>query len=285
MPTEYALEPLTYYKWKWQKFRADRRVQRMDYICKGIYRELLDECWVKGYVLSNLEDLAEIVGCEEEVIEKYWHMLSKCLVLLDNGKRLHNLARDSYEEEGNHKLVSSSLNEERTAKDEVRIKRSISGTLGGKAKSNNGKDLQQINEANASKCLANESECHIEEKRREEKSIEEKSKNTLSNPADKTIKKITNADDDLEFMAFYDRYNNKVGREKAFKAWKRLNKADKIEAFDKVEHYFSTIKEGISKVHPSTYLSTKRWTDEIDVARTAKDFVSTVPRLEPVVYQ
>ncbi len=101
-----------------------------------------------------------------------------------------------------------------------------------------------------------------EEKRREEK-IREKNKNTLSNPTDKTIKKITNANDDLDFIAFYERYDHKKGKDQAFKAWNRLNKADKIEAFEKVEHYFSTIKEGISKAHPSTYLNNKRWTDEV----------------------
>ena len=95
------------------------------------------------------------------------------------------------------------------------------------------------------------------------KKSKEENKNTLSIPSEKTIKKITNASDDLEFMAFYNRYNHKKGKDQAFKAWKKLNKADKIEAFEKVEHYFSTIKEGISKVHPSTYLNNKRWTDEV----------------------
>ena len=95
------------------------------------------------------------------------------------------------------------------------------------------------------------------------KKSKEENKNTLSIPSEKTIKKITNASDDLEFMAFYNRYNHKKGKDQAFKAWKKLNKADRIEAFEKVEHYFSTIKEGISKVHPSTYLNNKRWTDEV----------------------
>ena len=169
MATDNTLDPLTYYRWKWQKFRADRRVQRMDYICKGIYRELLDECWVKGFVLSNVEDLADIIGCEEEVIEKYWHLLSKCLVLLESGKRLHKLASNGDEEGGKLKLISPSLNEERTKKDAERIGRAISGAIGGKAKSGKPK------EASASKSLAKKEECHIEEKRkeREENRIEE----------------------------------------------------------------------------------------------------------------
>ena len=110
-----------------------------------------------------------------------------------------------------------------------------------------------------------EKEKEKEEKKEKEKKKEKKEEtlNTLSNPADKTVQKITNASDDLDFMDFYDRYGVKKGRDAAWKAWKKLSKADQVEAFEKVEHYFSTIKEGISKVHPSTYLNAQRWTDEL----------------------
>ena len=259
MSGEYTLEPLTYYKWKWQKFRADRRVQRMDYICKGIYRELLDECWVKGYVLSNLEDLAEIVGCEEEVIDKYWHMLSKCLVLLDNGKRLHSLARDRYDEEGNHKLVSSSLNEERTAKDQQRIRKSISGALGGKAKNNNISNLQQISEATASKCLANESECHIEEKRREEKS-----KDTLVNPTDKPKAKneIRLASYRKGFDQWWNLYDKKRHKSEALKYWMKLSEDEMKKAVAVVGDY-TKANEKKYRTDPHRYLRDKAFEYEI----------------------
>jgi len=197
--TENTLDPLTYYRWKWQKFRADRRVQRMDYICKGIYRELLDECWVKGFVLANVEDLADIIGCEEEVIEKYWHLLSKCLVLLEGGKRLHTLVGSPDEEGGKLKLISPSLNEERTKKDAERIGRAISGAMGGKAKNDKSK------EASASKSLAKKEECHIEEKRREEKEnrIEKNIESVGSLEVYEELKNDTHAQNETSFNSGY----------------------------------------------------------------------------------
>ena len=122
-----------------------------------------------------------------------------------------------------------------------------------------------------------------EKEKEKEKENKKENKNTLSNPTDKTIKKITKASDDLEFMAFYNRYNHKKGKNQAFKAWKKLNKADKIEAFEKVEHYFSTIKEGISKVHPSTYLNQQRWTDELSHDMTKPRLSTGVNNLKDIL--
>jgi len=224
--TENTLDPLTYYRWKWQKFRADRRVQRMDYICKGIYRELLDECWVKGFVLANVEDLADIIGCEEEVIEKYWHLLSKCLVLLEGGKRLHTLVGSPDEEGGKLKLISPSLNEERTKKDAERIGRAISGAMGGKAKNDKSK------EASASKSLAKKEECHIEEKRREEK---ENKENGAENKVSTTTKKVIETRKN-EFGLDLKEFEPKFGRPlllEFFNYWSEHGKKDKKMRFEK----------------------------------------------------
>lgn len=122
-----------------------------------------------------------------------------------------------------------------------------------------------------------------EKEKEKEEELKKENKNTLSIPSEKTIKKITKASDDLEFMAFYNRYNHKKGKDQAFKAWKKLNKADRIEAFEKVEHYFSTIKEGISKVHPSTYLNNKRWTDEVSHDTTKPRLSTGVNNLKDIL--
>ena len=36
-------EPLPYFKWLWRDWRANRKVQRLDYVARGLYRDLLDE--------------------------------------------------------------------------------------------------------------------------------------------------------------------------------------------------------------------------------------------------
>ncbi len=140
------LRALHYYKWHWQDWRANRSVQRMSYIEKGIYRELLDECWAEGFIPDDLEHMADIVGCPLEVMADAWQVLSKCFVDIGGGR-----------------LVNERLNAERTAKDKERIDRALAGSKGGKAKSLN----EKTNEASAKQVP---STCHIGEESRAEES-------------------------------------------------------------------------------------------------------------------
>lgn len=140
---------LPYYKWFWQDYRANRKVQRMTYIERGLYRELLDECWIEGSIPKSISDLADICGCPEEVMANAWQMLSKCFIEVG----------DKYENE--------KLNSMRTERDQIRVIRSQAGKAGGQAKV-----------ANASKVQANASKCHIEEVEVEAESKEESKKTT-----------------------------------------------------------------------------------------------------------
>ena len=133
---------LPYYKWFWQDWRSNRKVIRMNYIERGLYRELLDECWIEGSVPDDIEELADICECPVEVMQGAWHMLSKCFILQDG--RWHN-----------EKLESL-----RTEKDRIRLVRQVAGRSGGLSKA---KKIV----ANAKQNLASDSKCHIEEKRRE----------------------------------------------------------------------------------------------------------------------
>lgn len=113
----------------------------MTYIERGLYRELLDECWVEGYIPDDCELLADICGCPVEVMADAWQVLSNCFVSIGDGK-----------------LVNEKLHSLRTAKDIERLRKSENGKLGALAK------------ASAKQVL---SSCHIEEKRREEKKRED----------------------------------------------------------------------------------------------------------------
>ena len=108
---------LPYYRWHWRDYRADRKVQRMSYIERGLYRELLDECWAEGYIPNNIEALADICNCPKQVLEDSWQVLSTCFTEVEPGI-----------------LVNERLSEERTEKDLTRARRAISGALGGKSK-------------------------------------------------------------------------------------------------------------------------------------------------------
>lgn len=145
--------PLPYYKWYWQDWRSNRAVQRMSYVERGLYRELLDECWSEGGIPTDMESLADICGCPVEVMANAWQVLARCFHLVDGCYR-------------NEKLDSL-----RTERDAVRVKRKDAGRLGGLRKSLNEKDSV----ANASHLPEGASVCHIGEERREEESRENQS--------------------------------------------------------------------------------------------------------------
>lgn len=109
----------------------------MGYIARGLYRELLDEQFLEGSLPSNLEALAEICGCSVKVMEREWPSIAPC-----------------FEKQGD-RLVNPKIENVRTERDKLRVKRADSGRLGGKAKHS----------------LANAKQMPV---RREEKSREEK---------------------------------------------------------------------------------------------------------------
>jgi uncharacterized protein YdaU (DUF1376 family) len=147
------LRPLPYYKWFWQDWRANRKAQRMSYIERGLYRELLDECWVEGFIPNDISTLAEICGCPNEVMANAWQVLESCFELIDN------------------KYINKKMESMRTEKDTERLIKSLNGKKGGDSKSLNNKPKK----ASAKQVLASanqvQASANIEEKRREEKSI------------------------------------------------------------------------------------------------------------------
>lgn len=144
-------EHLPYYKWYWQDWRANRKVQRMSYVERGLYRELLDECWIEGSIPDDISELADICGCPEQIMADAWQTLSKCFVLDGTVWR-------------NEKLESM-----RTERDQQRIKKAESGRLGGLAKSMKAKEIV----ADAKQVLSTR---HIAEQSRAEESRAKQSK-------------------------------------------------------------------------------------------------------------
>ena len=111
------LEALPYYRWHWRDYRANRKVQRMTYVERGLYRELLDECWAEGFIPDDLDALAGVCGCSRQVLEGCWPTLRACLEEVSPGT-----------------LINPRMDRERTEKDAERTQKAIAGARGGCAK-------------------------------------------------------------------------------------------------------------------------------------------------------
>lgn len=83
------VEPLYYYKWFWKDWRSNRSVQRMHYISRGLYRELLDEQFAEGFIPVELKAIAEICGCPLAVMKEYWPEIEPHFVSDGRGGLIH----------------------------------------------------------------------------------------------------------------------------------------------------------------------------------------------------
>lgn len=109
------MDALPFYKWHWQDWRANRRVQRMPWKAKGPYRELLDEFWAEGSLPTEMSELADIVGCTVAELTELWVYIGPCW------------------EERDGRLYNAKMDEQRTATDKARVAMANGGFKGGKA--------------------------------------------------------------------------------------------------------------------------------------------------------
>lgn len=107
---------MPWYRWLVRDYRANRKVQRMGYVARGLYRELLDEQWLEGTLPEDVGVLADICGCPVRVMEKAWPEIAPCFRVIDG------------------RLINDKLESLRTEQDAVRVKRIEAGRLGGIAK-------------------------------------------------------------------------------------------------------------------------------------------------------
>jgi len=123
-PTE-RFTPLPYYRWYVQDYRASRGAQRLTWQERGIYRELLDECWDKGVIPDDIEKLAEIARCPVGPMAEAW----------PNIRRLF----ESVEGMDGIFLQHRRIEIERSVEDKERIRKANAGRKGGLAKAANAK--------------------------------------------------------------------------------------------------------------------------------------------------
>jgi len=118
-------KPLPYLRWYVTDYRASRRVQRLSWQERGIYRELLDECWVEGSIPDDPEKLAEIADCPRGVMAEAWPNIRPLFKPIDGLDGMY--------------MTSPRLEAERSDDDAFRVKRANAGRKGGLAKASNAK--------------------------------------------------------------------------------------------------------------------------------------------------
>lgn len=102
---------LPYYRWYVTDFRASRAAQRLSYLERGLYRDLLDECWVEGHIPDDPAKLADICGCPLGVMAEAWPNLRPRFSPIEGLDGMY--------------LTSARLEVERTELDAFRVRQSM----------------------------------------------------------------------------------------------------------------------------------------------------------------
>ena len=75
----------------------------------------------------------------------------------------------------------------------------------------------------------------------------------------------------VSFDLFYDLYENKNKRPQAERAWSRLTDQEKCDATDAIPFFNESIPDYHDKPLASSYLNSKRWTDDLTPWKPPKD--------------
>lgn len=70
---------LPYYPWYAVDYRASFKVQRLSWQARGLYREILDECWIRGHVPDDFNELALICRCDIKDVAEHWRYIKPLL--------------------------------------------------------------------------------------------------------------------------------------------------------------------------------------------------------------
>lgn len=110
---------LPYYRFYVLDFRASRNVSRLSYVERGLYRDLIDECWIEGGIPDDIPRLADICGCPVKVMRGAWANLAKFFEPIEGHAG---------------QLSSARLECERTEQDSRRTQASLAGKRSAEAR-------------------------------------------------------------------------------------------------------------------------------------------------------
>lgn len=109
-------KPLPYLRWYVTDYRASRNANRLTWQERGIYRELLDECWIEGNIPDDVARLADIARCPIGVMAETWPNIKPLFCECDWGDGMY--------------LTSRRLEIERSEEDRRRVAMSQGGKKG-----------------------------------------------------------------------------------------------------------------------------------------------------------
>ena len=82
-------EPLAWYPWYWHRWQRSRRVLRLTLAARGLYRELLDECWRVGRIPDDPNAIAALTFADEQDVLRAWPTVRPFFAVRPDGDLYH----------------------------------------------------------------------------------------------------------------------------------------------------------------------------------------------------
>ena len=133
--------PMQEYLWNPSQWQGSRKVQKMNWAERGLYRELMDECYLHGSIPGDSEGISDMLGDDTEVIAALWPRISRCFEL---------------DPEDPGRVISPFIEDVRTRQDAKRRVRADSGKAGADKRWQG----DGTSHTDDSKCHPADSKCH-----------------------------------------------------------------------------------------------------------------------------
>lgn len=83
---------LTFYEWRFPMWRTSATRDMLDASGRGIYRELLDQCYAQGEFPDDAEYICRVCACSRDEFERAWKVIEKHFPKRKNGARSNRKA-------------------------------------------------------------------------------------------------------------------------------------------------------------------------------------------------
>jgi len=166
------LEPLPWYQWHPRQWQASRKVQRMGWAARGLYRELLDECWLKGRVPATVAKIADFFEVDQSEIEGLVPQFIRCFDVSADGQTMVSPFIEELRSAANERRIAQA--NRRRGKDKNGNPRVTTDNHGSKKLSADSISEPEITEPNQGEVVEERREEKI---RKEKKEKQEKEKN------------------------------------------------------------------------------------------------------------
>lgn len=240
------------YMWSVPDWRTDEMYISLDNREQGIYRNLIDECWVAGSIIAEPELLARFVHEPLDYFLDLWAKLRPKFKPIDGGKKLIS---PRLEQDRRRLMLNAKFNEKRARKAaQVRWNKERA------EKELHAHSTFVASTEHAVEHCQTQTQTHIEEE----------------TPSTRTPKPIPYSE---EFKRFWSVYPRRVGKANAWVAWRKNHRPPLPDILDAVQRAIQSrdwqCQAGRFIPHPATWLNQHRWEDEglIPMKPKSKDII------------